>query len=221
MRPGFHSGTLPKAYARLRKAERRSQWTGELIPARKQREVLHHVEHDVVHWIDRELIALLTEAAAWGAAPIEIGRVEVGSNRIRVALTSPTNGDDPLLLSFEEQSGWLVAEIAAPGWLEVLDVRRRAVLRDALCGLYQTAGVALVREDVESQLGSPPPPYDIADQGLVVWPGPGYEVEEVRDLEPLLLGRVRVPWTRWVETWETNRDDSQPHLVEDVRLLPQ
>ncbi|NRA94713.1 MAG: hypothetical protein HRU14_00735 [Planctomycetes bacterium] len=221
MRPGFHSGTLPKAYARLRKAERRSQWTGELIPARKQREVLHHVEHDVVHWIDRELIALLTEAAAWGAAPIEIGRVEVGSNRIRVALTSPADGDDPLILSFEEQSGWLVAQIAVPGWLDVLDARRRAVLRDALCGLYQTAGVALVREDVESQLGSPTPPYDIADQGLVVWPGPGYEVEEVRDLEPLLLRRVRVPWTRWVETWETDRDDRQPHLLEDVRLLPQ
>ncbi|MEE2713342.1 MAG: hypothetical protein VX913_11255 [Planctomycetota bacterium] len=221
MKPGFHSGTLPKAYARLRKAERKSRWTGAFIPARKQREVLLHVEHDIAHWVERELLALLSDAAGWGGAPVEIARVDVGSNRIRVALSSSSDGADLLVLSFEEQSGWLVAQIAEPGWLPALDARRRAVLHDALCGLYHTAGVGFVREDVEHRLGSPTPPYDIADQGLVVWPGPGYEHEEVRDLEPLLLGRAPVLWADWVAAWEVPRDEQQPHiLLEDVRLLP-
>ena len=30
--------------------------------------------------------------------------------------------------------------------------------------------------------GEPPPPYDIADEGLVVWPEPGYRTELVYDL---------------------------------------
>src|SRR5207248_10049289 len=40
MRPGFHSGTLPKLYAKLRRHERRHQE----IRARRRLEELHHVE---------------------------------------------------------------------------------------------------------------------------------------------------------------------------------
>lgn len=221
MRPGFHSGTLPKAYARLRKAERKSLWTGEVVPARKQREVLSHVAHDVAHFVDREFIALLSESTGWGDAVIETARVHLGSNRIRVEISSPSDGAEHLVLSFEEQSGQLVAQVAEPGWLGALDPVRRAALRDALCGLYMTAGVSLVREDLESRLGSPTPPYDVADQGLLVWPGPGYEIEEVQDLDPMLLGRQPVRWSDWVARWEADREGRQGRvLLEGVRMLP-
>ncbi len=221
MRPGFHSGTLPKAYARLRRAERKSQWTGEMIPARRQREVIHHVEADVRVWIERELVALLNESEQWGDGEIRVGAVSAGSNRVRVSLQSPRDGADPMVLAFEEQSGLLVAHVGAPGWLPALGDHRRAVFRSALCGLYHTGGVDVVREDVEHHLGSPPPPYDIADSGLLVWPGDGYDTEEVRDLNPLLFSRAPIPWVRWVAVWEAEIERSgDGRLLDQVRVLP-
>ena len=75
--------------------------------------------------------------------------------------------------------------------------------------------------NVEARLEQPTPPYDVADEGLVVWPGPGYETEEVKDLDPFLLGRHPVRWTEWVEAWEA--DGSEPGrrpLLPEVKLLP-
>src|SRR5581483_8023345 len=43
MKPGFHSGTLPKLYARLRRAERH----GDGRKAHKQHEALHHVAESI------------------------------------------------------------------------------------------------------------------------------------------------------------------------------
>src|SRR5262249_44410458 len=43
LKPGFHSGTVPKLYAKLRRAERK----GQLAAAHKCHEGLHHVEEDV------------------------------------------------------------------------------------------------------------------------------------------------------------------------------
>src|SRR5258707_15273574 len=44
MKPGFHSGTLPKLFAKIRQAERQAQRTGEWAASRKYRATLHHVE---------------------------------------------------------------------------------------------------------------------------------------------------------------------------------
>lgn len=221
MRPGFHSGTLPKAYTKLRRAERKSVWTGEVVPARRQRAVIHHVEHDVAAWVTRDLIAVLKESKSFGPAMVEVVDVRAGSNRLTVSLRSESDGDRDLVLAFEEQSGWLVASIAEAGWVESLDDTRRVVFRNALCGLYKTGGVDLVREQIEADLGPEAPPYDIADSGLLVWAGPGYEVEEVRSLDPFLLGKRPLRWVDWVAAWEADRDgrDRAP-LLEGLRLLP-
>jgi len=220
MRAGFHSGTLPKAYGKLRRAERSSVWTGEVVPARRQREVIHHVEHDVEAWITRDLIAVLRESRGWHGTPVEVVAVSAGSNRLTVSLGCAANGERPLVLAFEEQSGWLVASIADGGWLDALDDARRVLFRDALCGLYKTAGVDLIREQIESELGAPAPPYDIADAGLVLWPGPGYETEETRSLEPLLLGRRPLRWVDWSGAWEADRDGRErAPLLEGLRIL--
>ena len=51
------------------------------------------------------------------------------------------------------------------------------VIEAALAGLYHLAATGLVREHLEKQLGTPPNPYDITDQGLVVWPTRSFETE--------------------------------------------
>ena len=221
MRPGFHSGTLPKAYARLRRAERKSQWTGEVIRARRQREVIHHVEQDVMIWVQRELVALLAATRGWAGNEVHVGHVTAGSNALHVPLISESDGPTPLVLGFEAQSGLLVASVLERGWLDAPPDRRRAVLRDAIAGLYKTAGVDIVREALEQALGDDPPPYDVADQGLVVWPGPGYEVEETRSLHSHLYTRHPVTWQSWIDLWQADRTGARgPVITSDVRLLP-
>jgi hypothetical protein len=246
LRPGFHSGTLPKLFARWRKAEHKAMKAGKPSAGRKHREALHHVEKAIRHFVERDLLALLRESRTLAAARITAGRVEASSNRVLIELRRAECPEDGLWIAFEEQSGWLVAGIARPGWLPTLSDGQRLALADALAGLYKMAGVDLVREQICASFGPPAPSYDIAAAGLVVWPGTGFETETVYDLtdgpailprttdgppaaplpildaDRLLYRRIPVSWRRWVEAWERDRNgDGHPlRLVAGIRLLP-
>src|SRR5690606_22840221 len=56
----------------------------------------------------------------------------------------------------------------------------RVLFENALAGFYQLSGVDVVREQVEAALG--PTNYDIADEGLIVWPDQDYRTEIVYHL---------------------------------------
>ncbi len=224
LRPGFHSGTLPKLYGRLRRAT----WKGDERAVARARDGLHHVEEAVWRFADRQLVALLNQDLTFRAGDVEVVRVEVGSNRVRIELRCPTVGAEATTLAIEEQSGWLVASVPSPGWLSGLDDDQRRVFEIALAGFYKLSGVDLVREQLEDVLtrgGLPGVAYDLSDDGLVVWPGPGFECELVYDLRAdQLAARVRGPayagtppsfvdqharfghepikWTVWSTTWE-------------------
>jgi hypothetical protein len=195
LKPGFHSGTLPKLYARLRRAERRAHRGGTWKAARRLRETLHHVEESIRHFADRELVAFLAASKGWTAGPIGLAAVEAGSNRVRLDLVCPSsrekaetregsrNGpnDHNLELSFEEQAGRLMVHIANPGWLSRLSSAETAVLTTALLGLYHKAGVDLVREQIDALLAPARPLYDIGDHGLVLWIRNGFDSEVIYD----------------------------------------
>jgi len=121
----------------------------------------------------------------------------------------------------------MVADLAHHGWLDSLDELQRKIFLTALAGFYKQSGVDIVREQVEQALAngsSSAPAYDIADEGMLVWPGRGYEVEAVYDLhspnlkpivrgagtyvEPpalagrhALFGREPVHWSKWATAW--------------------
>jgi len=63
---------------------------------------------------------------------------------------------------------------------------------------YRRSGVEVVREQLEHALAGDdkPPPYDLSDEGLLVWPGHGYQTEAVYDLRgPFLTPKMRgAPW---------------------------
>lgn len=218
--PGFHSGTVPKLYGKLRRATRRGSHA-----ANAHREVIHQVEHAVTAFFEREIVGLLSASRRWTAGEVAIQAVEMGSNRIRVAVACPSVSDQPAWIHFEEQSGWLVAGVASRGFLDELDDVQRETMNVALAGLYKLAGVEIVREQVEALLGKGTP-YDVADEGLVVWPGDGYESEVVYDLEgrgslsptvrgkplasapaslsadDLVFARQKLAWADWVRAWK-------------------
>ncbi|MEJ7728669.1 MAG: hypothetical protein WKG00_05595 [Polyangiaceae bacterium] len=209
---GFHSGTVPKLYDRLRHAAQRQD---ELVsrgrgddggePARNEaslsrfRDGMVAVEDAVRRFVQRELCELLVREKRWSKGPLEVTRVELGSNRIRVGVRCPSVGGGVCELSFEEQSSLLLASIVEPGFVASLEEPARTLFENALAGLYHLAGVDVAREQVEATLGADTP-YDISEEGLVIWPGEGYRSEVVYalphgkqqvTLEPRLRGEPR------------------------------
>jgi hypothetical protein len=239
LRPGFHSGTLPKLFARLRQAVRRGRWR----PARRLRTSLHEVGDAVRTFSERELLEYLRGAPAWAAAPVHVADVAVATNRIRIALGCPGLGPKPLTLALVEESGWLTARVAEPGWLPAASVERRCVLDLALNGFYRTAGVDLVREQVEQAFGPSCPPFDITHAGLTLWPGPlpratvRYDLAAGGELRPLtgepepaerfpvlpderlLLRRRGLPWDCWTAAWDAVHA-GRPFEPVDASVLP-
>jgi len=198
---GFHAGTVPKLFAKVRDAVSRGK-----LKANSYRAKLHEVEHAVFEFVERELVGLLREAKRWTAGDLEVVGVPLASNRIRIGIACPDleigKGEagashDALTawIHFEEQSGLLVANVAFLGFLELLPADQLALFETALAGLYKRAGVDLVREQIEACI-APESAYDIADEGLIVWPGSGYRTEVVYPLAPTARGTIEAKTIR-------------------------
>jgi hypothetical protein len=281
MKPGLHSGTLPKLYARLRKAARRSEGqqtstiatiitsspkVGQSGKQRAERALrgfqdeLRDVEEAVKRFVERELSALLVASPRFPYDRVEVRSVELGSNRVRITLECASASPEHCEIAFEEQSGFLVASVPKAGFLDALKdtepppgetrgerAEARLLFENALAGLYKLAGVDLVREQIEAALGARAP-YDIADEGLILWPGEGYKTEVVYDLDedagdvlsPIVRGdppptplpelvarhiffqRQPISWRAWLSAWSTGLPSlaPTPRLIQGASILP-
>jgi hypothetical protein len=172
---------------------------------------------------------------------------------VQIALVCPGAGPDPATIRFELQSGWLVAGVPAPGWISRLSDEQRQIFAVVLAGFYKLAAVDLVREQLEHALqrrpDAAPPPYDLADEGLVVWPARGFEVEVIYDLHApsrppavrgaehdadaaaadvvdlagrhAVFGRQELYWSIWAATWQQlARGDAPMPISVGPSLLP-
>ena len=191
LKPGFHSGTVPKLFAKLRRAERKAARTGRRQAVRKHRAHLHEVEESVRHFVDRDFRELLARGCAMGSTPLGLGEITLSAKRIAVEVCRAGHPGPNLWIAFEEHSGWVVAGIADPGWLVELGKPARHAVASALAGLYKMAGVGLVREaiarEIEQKRRRPAPPaidYDFREEGLVVWLDPDDPVEVLYLLRP-------------------------------------
>src|SRR5690606_27504012 len=133
---------------KLRRAERKSQKTGSDRNVRKLHQNLHHVEHSLRSFVERELLALLRQSRCWADCKLEIPEIRTSSNRIEFLLL-PRDSSDAAVIAFEEQSGKLLASFTAPDWLLSMDPAQRNAFRNALAGLYKLAGVHLVRNQLQ------------------------------------------------------------------------
>jgi len=202
---------------------------------------LHQVHIAVEHFVTRELLQLLKESPDWNIDDISVSRIRLASNNIRIEITCPSLSNENLLMVFEEQSGWLVANTLQTGWVQKLDEHQREVLLAALTGFYKLAGVDMVREQIASSFAPRRIPYDVTEEGLVVWPDGEYAVEAVYNLwhhqvirpyprsvardfllptlttQSLLFVETSLPWDIWAARWDGNEGEKQPVLPDDVR----
>jgi len=224
LKPGFHSGTIPKLYTRLRRAA----WRDDERGVAKAKEGLHHVEEAIATFVDRQLVSMLNEVESFTPTDVTVTHVEIGSNRLQIELACPSVAREAARIRFEQQSGWLVASIPERGWLAHLDDHHRRIFEISLTGFYKLSGVELVREQLEYALRGEtgtPSPYDVADEGLLVWPAGAYNTEAIYDLRrakltPTMRGErydgalpdlarhhalfVREPlyWSVWSTAWQ-------------------
>jgi hypothetical protein len=238
LKPGFHSGTLPKLYSKMRRAERR----GDGRKIFKQHEALHHIKESLRRFVERELLMLLEQSKSWGGLKLLVGEVRTATNRVRIELRCPDLDETGVWLVFDERFAWLVAGIRHPGWLHRLNNTQKAAFETALAGLYKLGGVALVREQIESCLPSATVSYAINGRGLILFPGGDFAKEERIPLQgpfppaesaagngqlvfapqQLLYSNVPITWDDWVRAWEDDKQGRIPDLpqLQRVRLLP-
>jgi len=182
LRPGFHSGTLPKIFRKLRKLEHRDASLGRFTIRRSTREQLHHAEESIHAFVDRELISLLQKCAPWSGQSIGCVKVESASNSFLIELACSKLSGASLQLRLQEQSGWILARVSQSGWLNSVSTAQKNSFLLALEGFYRKCGVELVREQLEANF-TKRHPYDIDAVGLLVWPRGRFDVEITANLK--------------------------------------
>jgi hypothetical protein len=228
---GFHSGTIPKLFARLRRAEAAAYRTGSWRPARAYRQRLEEVAETIRRFVERELLSLLEQGAGWEPGQLSVGRVNLATNRISIELRHRAYPEDgPFSVEVKARAGWLVAGFRERGWLDRLAPAHLRMLTAGLAYLFKLAGVDLIREQVRAALPAAAATYDITPAGLVLWldrrhgsaviydlavlngrleprapdgsPAPGWPV---LDSCRVLFSRVPLYWQDWIDNWEQAR----------------
>lgn len=233
--PGFHSGTIPKRYARLRKAESEARRKGSWSAVRRHLRAIKQIEAELGRFVERELIWLLTESRCWKAGSIELGRIHLATNRIRLELHFPAS-DDALSIVFEARQQGLVGNLAGTEALRQFDTEARRSLTTGLVGLFKMAGVDRLGPEAEAVLPLALAASDPARPEHNLWPE-AYAVEVCYDLErsaPVrtdlsvagralpAFGAAHVVWRQWERIWTNwelpaTRHEPRPLAVEQPR----
>jgi len=168
LRPGFHSGTLPKAFAALRRAARKATSASDPQLRRRWAQI-HRVEEEVTRFVDRQLIFLLREVGFLRHVGVSIGGVHVSVSRIDVTLVNAEGDvdgpDQAVTLAWEYRDGQLVGSTSSAAWVEELDSSQRNILKSAISGLFQRSGV----ESVSGPLASAVRPTTDWDDWVETW----------------------------------------------------
>ncbi len=151
LRPGFHSGTLPKAFAALRRAARKATSASD-HPLRRRWAQIRRVEEDVTRFVDRQLIFLLREVGFLRQVGLSISGVHVSVTRIDVTLANADceDPDQVVTLAWEYRDGQLIGSTTTANWVDELDSSQRNILKAAVAGLFQRSGVESVSGPLSS-----------------------------------------------------------------------
>lgn len=244
LRPGFHSGTLPKLFAKLRCAERRAHAGEGGRPAARQLRALRRVQVALRRFVERDLLELLHQVQPRQNPSVTLGPIRLSTNRIRIALHRSAMLDQPLEVIVEMRSGWLVARVQRPGWTTGLASAERSIVEASLAGFYKSSGVELILEQILAQL-PPRVDCDVAGDNLVIEIPNGAATRVLYDLRQegaieartvrgtlwqalptlfpaqVLYSQVLIPWDHWVAFWQqfANGEVPQAAAIAPIHVL--
>ncbi len=146
--PGFHSGTIPKLFTRLRRHLRgRAAAGGAPVRAEEQ---LTELAHDIAAFVDDECLGLLRRSQ-FGGAGLRVADVQLATNRVRIEIAADELGPEPIRVDIGQSGSTLTVRRSLPEWAAELPAHRERLLAlaldglDALCGadftVRETGGV--------------------------------------------------------------------------------
>jgi hypothetical protein len=170
LKPGFHSGTLPKLFAKLRRAERKARGSGNWQPVRKYLHALERFELSIRRYIEREFIALIAGSKCQGAVAVKTREIRLATNRVEIMFALNNLAYDDLNIALEIHCGWLVGDVVGSGWAVRLPANQQQAIISAILGLYKTAGLELVDQQIEAAFSPCVSAYDINPRGITAYP---------------------------------------------------
>jgi hypothetical protein len=223
LKPGFHSGTLPKRFARLRRAEKRATTTGNWGSVPRHLHVLDEIAISFRRYVDREFVWLLGESDAWPSPKLEVTRIRASTNQLVAELAAGDSSGWQASVVFDLRSSRLLAAFDTPNGQPALSSQQQDALELALIGLYKTAGIEIVRESIRPWLSPGVVACDPQERQIVLWIGTACQ-EEVKcelgedgsvvppptgadvlrsgaKLDLLTFARSEVPYRLWTDAW--------------------
>lgn len=231
LRTGIHSGTVPKTFAKLRRADRKAQALGAWDAPRKYRTHIEELHESIERFVERDLVELLAMSAHCRSLGLEFDDVTLGIAHLRISLTGHGEYAEPLVITLRDKSGWMIARLETPPWYDRLSVEQNRTLTIAVMGFYKMCGVDFVAEQIEKCFVPELPRYDFNERGLVVWTDPDGEPEAVYDLrrrddgsslvspsvpcalptldrQRLFFAAAPIRWSQWVDMWDREGESS-------------
>ena len=202
--PGFHSGTIPNLFAKLRRAERDAYRTGRHAAARKVHQAIEHVEVPIRHFVERGLRAILVESGRFASHELRLENIRLATNRVNATLTFVASAEHTLRITFENADGRLIAHVRDLGLLATLEDEQRVIL-DA------TTTVVAARAGAEELQGD-----FTLDNCPLTPPEPARHPAKLD--EPRRGALIAISWRRWVDFWRgfaLNGTDARPRTVAD------
>ncbi|WP_437194516.1 hypothetical protein [Planctomicrobium sp. SH527] len=142
LRPGFHSGTLPKAFSALRRESSKVSHVDHSWVLRKWGAVIH-AEESVRHFVERELLHLFEEAHEFTPVHWEISSVRAATNRIDVEICNRDAPEQMARLTWEYHDNKLLASMDPAPLVDPLPTEVQHHIYAALSGLLQRSRVDL------------------------------------------------------------------------------
>jgi len=183
--PGFHSGTIPRLFARLRRLHARGG-TGSAAATSRAEQQRHELEHDIATFFARDVLGLLTRTAACRDLKITVDAVQLSVERIAVALGLDGAEGAPLVLELSRRGGAIESQVIESGWLETLPAAAQEAVRLALAGYHRLAAA------------------DEATAAFADMPAAGAAPTAGTSLVPV----APIAWDRWRDAWERLRGDA-------------
>jgi hypothetical protein len=226
LKPGLHSGALPKLFAKLRRAERKARKTGNWHSLRKHLHALSHFELAIRRFAEREFLALL-QAGNWQSEQALAAReIHLATNRVRIFLARDNSPNNDLLIDLELLSGWITGNVHQSDWAGKMPEPKQQALDAAILGLYKSAGVELIGQQIQAAFSPPVQAYDINPRGISVWTDKRLDTEVFYDLtenytiapqivagnfsrtmptlerSQLKFSEFQITWRQWVGWWQ-------------------
>jgi hypothetical protein len=183
--PGFHSGTIPRLFARLRRIHARGSRRagGGFGRIDRQR---HELQHDIATFFERDVIGLLERAAACEGLGITVDEVGLAVDRITVALGATDIDSPPLVVELARHGDSIESRIIDTGWLDGLPAKAEQPVRLDIAGYHRLAAADEATAAFADLPGAPPAVSAAGEELVPVAP---------------------IAWTTWREAWERHRAD--------------